>query len=254
MGTGVSSLDGRSVVVTGASSGIGVATARTFAAAGACVTLAARREDRLRDLASQLESSGARVAVARTDMRVEDDVLRLFDLTRQRFGGVDVLVNNAGLGRSAPLSSGPSEAWREMLEVNVLGLCIATREAIKDMDRRQVAGHIVHVSSMAGHRVPGPDSGVYAATKFAVRALTEGLRQELRARQSPIRVSAVSPGYVDTEFAAVFSGSAPDAPPPVRHIKVLAPQDVAAAILWLTSQPPHVQVHDVLLRPTAQKN
>src|SRR5215510_9410159 len=183
MGTGVSRLDGRSVVVTGASSGIGVATARAFAAAGAGVTLAARRED------------------------------RLFDLACQRFGGVDVLVNNAGLGRSAPLSSGSTEAWREMLEVNVLGLCIATREAIRDMDRRQVPGHIVHVSSMAGHRVPGPDSGVYAGTKFAVRALTEGLRQELRARQSSIRVSCVSPGYVDTEFAAVFSGSAPDPPP-----------------------------------------
>jgi NADP-dependent 3-hydroxy acid dehydrogenase YdfG len=102
--------------------------------------------------------------------------------------------------------------------------------------------------------VPGPDSGVYAATKFAVRALTEGLRQELRARQSPIRVSCVSPGYVDTEFAAVFSGSA-DAPAQrSTRLKVLEPEDVAAAILWVVSQPSHVQVHDVLLRPTAQKN
>jgi NADP-dependent 3-hydroxy acid dehydrogenase YdfG len=254
MGTSVSSLDGRSVVVTGASSGIGAATARACAAAGARVMLAARREDRLRDLAAELETSGAQVGVAGTDMRVEDDVLRLFDRARERFGGVDVLVNNAGLGRAAPLSSGATALWREMLEVNVLGLCIATREAIKDLDRRQVAGHIVHVSSMAGHRVPGPDSGVYAATKFAVRALTEGLRQELRARQSPIRVSCVSPGYVDTEFAAVFSGSA-DAPAQrSTRLKVLEPEDVAAAILWVVSQPSHVQVHDVLLRPTAQKN
>ena len=250
----MSNLAGRSVVVTGASSGIGAATARACATAGARVVLAARRHDRLRDLAAQLEASGAEVAVARTDMRVEDDVLRLFDQARARFGGVDVLVNNAGLGRAAPLSSGATESWREMLEVNVLGLCIATREAIKDMERRQVAGHIVHVSSMAGHRVPGPDSAVYAGTKFAVRALTEGLRQELRARQSSIRVSCVSPGYVDTEFAAVFSGSA-DAPAQLaKRLKVLAPEDVAAAILWVASQPPHVEVHDVLLRPTAQKN
>src|SRR5262245_708387 len=254
MGTGVSSLDGRSVVVTGASSGIGVATARTFAAAGACVTLAARREDRLRDLASQLESSGARVAVARTDMRVEDDVLRLFDLTRQRFGGVDVLVNNAGLGRNASISSGPTEAWREMLEVNVLGLCIATREVIQDMDRRGVAGHIVHVSSMAGHRIPGPDSGVYAATKFAVRALTEGLRVELRARDSPIRVTEVSPGYVFTEFAEVFSGRPGADAALAKRLKMLDPEDIAEAIVWIVTRPPHMQVHDVLVRPTAQKN
>jgi NADP-dependent 3-hydroxy acid dehydrogenase YdfG len=249
-----SELTGRSVVVTGASSGIGVATARAFAAAGAHVVLAARREDRLRSLAGELEVAGAKVAVAVTDMRVEDDIVRLFATARERFGGVDVLVNNAGLGRAAPLSSAPSAAWREMLEVNVLGLSIATREAITDMDRRGVAGHIVHVSSMAGHRIPGPGSGMYAATKFAVRALTEGLRQELRARQSRIRVSCLSPGYVDTEFAAVFSGS-PDAPAKLNErLKVLEPEDVAAAILWVVGRPSHVEVHDVLVRPAAQRN
>lgn len=226
-----SDLADRSVVVTGASSGIRVAAVRAFAGAGARVVLAARREDRLRNLAAELEAAGAQVAVAPTDMRIEADIVRLFETARARFGGVDVLVNNAGLGRAAPLSSAPSAAWREMLEVNVLGLSIATREAITDMDRRGVAGHVVHVSSMGGHRVPGPDSGMYAATKFAVRALTEGLRQELRARQSAIRVSCVSPGYVDTAFAAVFSGSS-DAPAKLNErLKVLEPDDVAAAIL-----------------------
>jgi NADP-dependent 3-hydroxy acid dehydrogenase YdfG len=255
MGTGVSEeLRGKSVVVTGASSGIGVATARAFGAAGARVVLAARREDRLRALAEELGASGVEVAVVRTDMRVEEHVLALFGHARERFGGVDVLVNNAGLGRGAPLSSGSTEHWREMLEVNVLGLCIATREAVRDMERRGVAGHVVHVSSMAGHRIPGTGSAVYAATKFAVRALTEGLRRELRERQSPIRVSCVSPGYVDTEFAAVFSGT-PDAPAELaRRLKVLEPDDVAAAILWIVGRPPHVEVHDVLVRPTAQKN
>jgi NADP-dependent 3-hydroxy acid dehydrogenase YdfG len=255
MGAGVSSqVRGRSVVVTGASSGIGVATARAFGAAGARVTLAARREDRLHALGEELGAAGVEVLVVRTDMRVEEQVVSLIARARERFGGVDVLVNNAGLGRAAPLSSAPTAYWREMLEVNVLGLSIATREAVSDMERRGVAGHVVHVSSMAGHRIPGTASGMYAASKFAVRALTEGLRRELRERQSPIRVSAISPGYVDTEFSAVFAG-APGAPADLtRRLKVLEPDDVAAAILWIVGQPPHVEVHDVLVRPTAQKN
>ena len=244
-------LSGRSVVVTGASSGIGAAVARAFVDAGAVVTLAARRVDRLAALAAEL---GTEAAVVQTDLRVESDVVRLIASARERFGGVDVLVNNAGLGRNAPLSTAPSELWREMLETNVLGLAIATREAIQDMDRRGVAGHIVNVSSMAGHRIPGPDSAMYAATKFAVRALTEGLRQELRARDSAIRVAEVSPGYVETEFAEVFSGSAEAAAKQYSRLKVLEPRDVANTILWIVTQPPHVQVHDVLMRPTAQRN
>jgi len=243
-------LDGRSVVVTGASSGIGAAVVRALAAEGARLTIGARRTDRLDGLAREIGAE--RVAVARTDMRVEADVVRLIATARERFGGVDALVNNAGLGRRAPVSSGETELWREMLETNVLGLLIATREAIQDMERRGVAGHVVHVSSMAGHRVPGPDSAVYAGTKFAVRAITEGLRQELRARTSSIRVACVSPGYVDTEFAEVFVG--PGGTPQAPRIMQLTAADVAGAIVWILTQPAHVEVHDVLLRPTAQRN
>jgi 17beta-estradiol 17-dehydrogenase / 3beta-hydroxysteroid 3-dehydrogenase len=245
----MTTLRGRSIVVTGASSGIGAAIVRALAAEGARLTIGARRVERLEALAREL---GGEVAVVGTDMRVEADVLRLVATARERFGGVDALVNNAGLGRQAPVSSAPTELWREMLETNVLGLLIATREAIQDMERRGVAGHVVHVSSMAGHRVPGPDAGVYAGTKFAVRAVTEGLRQELRARQSPIRVSSVSPGQVDTEFSDVFVG--PGNVPAPRGIRQLDAADVARAVVWILAQPSHVEVHDVQVRPTAQRN
>ena len=244
-------LTGKSALVTGASSGIGTETARALAAAGAAVTLAARRADLLERLAAEI---GGEVAVQPADMRREEQILRLFATARERFGGVDILVNNAGLGRAAPLGSAATELWREMLEVNVLGLAIATREAIRDMERRGVAGHVVHVASMAAHRVPSPESGMYAATKFAVRALTEGLRQELRAKKSPIRVTAVSPGHVFTEFADVFSGT-PGAQAAIgARLKILEPRDVAEAILWVVTRPPHMEVHDLLVRPTAQKN
>ena len=243
-------LEGRSVVVTGASSGIGAAVVRTLAAEGARLTIGARRTDRLEALAHEIGPE--RAAVVATDVRVEADVVRLIATARDRFGGVDALVNNAGLGRRAPVSSGSTAHWREMLDTNVLGLLIATREAIQDMERRGVTGHVVNVSSMAGHRVPGPDSAVYAGTKFAVRAITEGLRQELRARSSGIRVSCVSPGYVDTEFAEVFVG--PGGTPQAPRIMQLGAEDVAGAIVWILTQPAHVEVHDVLVRPTAQRN
>lgn len=248
-------LAGRTVLVTGASSGIGAETARALATAGAALVIAARRRDRLDGLAAELERQGAAVLAVAVDMRREDDIVRCFAAARERFGGVDVLVNNAGLGRAAPISSAATELWREMLDVNVLGLAIATREAIRDMERRGTAGHVVNVASMAAHRVPGPESGMYAATKFAVRALTEGVRQELRARQSAIRVSLVSPGYVATEFADVFAGrpGALEALQARLNVKMLEGRDVAEAIVWVLTQPPHVEVHDVLVRPTEQK-
>jgi len=245
-------LDGRVAVVTGASSGIGAATARALAAAGAKMIVSARRDDRLRALAAEIEGKGGEVEVVRADMRVEEEIRAIFEAAARRFGGTDVLVNNAGLGLAAPITTGETEQWRTMLDVNVLGLAIASREAIRNMERRGAAGHVLHVSSMAAHRVPSPDATMYAATKHAVRAITEGMRQELRAKKSPIRVTEISPGYVETEFAEVFSGSAEVASKTYGRFKVLEAGDVARAIVWAVTQPPHVEVHDVLVRPTGQ--
>jgi 17beta-estradiol 17-dehydrogenase / 3beta-hydroxysteroid 3-dehydrogenase len=235
-------------LVTGASAGIGAACVRALHAQGLKVAFCARRGDRLAALEEEL---GERAAGFVTDLRDEDSILRMFKQIRERWGGVDVLVNNAGLGHAAPLASGSTEQWREMLEVNVLALCVCTREALSDMKRRAVAGQVVHISSMASHRVP-PGSGVYSATKFAVRSLTEGLRAELRAEGSDVRVAAISPGYVETEFAANYHRSGEAAAATYGRYPCLQSEDVAEALLYLLGQPAHVQVHDVLMRPTRQ--
>ena len=244
--------NGKVALITGASSGIGQAIARTLFHAGYRLVLAARREDRLEALASELNAP-ARVLTHPTDLRSISSIESLFETVRTQWGGVDVLINNAGLGRFAPLTTGDEELWREMLEVNVLGLCVCTREAVKDMRGRGDQGHVVNISSMAAHRVPG-GSGVYSATKFAVRSLTEGLRLELRAENSKIRVGAISPGFVETEFAEVYHGDPNKAEEAYSRYKVLDAKDIAATCLHLLELPEHVQIHDVLVRPTEQPN
>ena len=236
-------------LITGASSGIGAAVARQLSGAGLRVVLAARREDTLAALAAELGGADRAVAVG-VDLRDEAAILAMFQTIRSQWGGVDVLVNNAGLGHKAPLLAGETAMWREMLEVNILALCVCTREAVRDM-RRTETGQVIHISSMSAHRVP-PGSGVYSATKFAVRSLTEGLRSELRAAGSNIRVAAVSPGYVETEFIEKYHRSADAARDIFERFEVLQADDVAATVLHILEQPEHVQVHDVLMRATAQ--
>ncbi len=250
------SLSGKVVLVTGASSGIGRAVAVDLAADGIKLAICARRVDRLERVAedAQARNAATEVLALPVDLRDEVDIGGMFARIRERWGGVDILVNNAGLGRHAPLLDGPTDDWREMLDVNVLALCICTREAIADMRRRDVAGHVVHVSSMAGHRTP-LESGIYSATKYAVRALTEGLRRELREHNSPIRVSAVSPGFVETEFAKVYAhGDESALDRTYGRYTVLQPKDIAATIRFILTAPPRMQIHDVLVRPTEQRD
>lgn len=239
---------GRVALVTGASSGIGRATARRLGDAGMKVALVARRADRLEALAAELPDAMA----VPTDLRDVASIEAAFAAVRERWGGVDVLVNNAGLGHAVSLVEGDAEKWREMLDVNVLALCVCTSEAIGDMRARGDDGHVIHVSSMAAHRVPH-GSGVYSATKYAVRSLTEGLRQELNELGSGVRVSAVSPGLVETEFAThLHAGDEELARQAYSRFKVLEDVDVAEAVTWVLAAPAHMQVHDVLVRPTAQ--
>ncbi len=239
-------------VITGASSGIGRAIAHRLASEGYVLAICARRRDRLVQLAQDLPLQSSDVLYQAVDLRHEPDIVSFFSRIQDQWGGVDVLVNNAGVGRRASLMQGETAGWQEMLDVNVLALCICTREAIRLMHQQGDRGHIIHISSMSGYRIPGATSSFYAATKFAVRALTEGLRQELRAADSQIKVSAVSPGFVETEFAEKLHQSAEKASELYSRFPVLQPADIAEAVWYLLSQPQHVQVHDILLRPTLQ--
>jgi NADP-dependent 3-hydroxy acid dehydrogenase YdfG len=249
--SGITRWKGKVALVTGASSGIGRATARMLAREGLKVAACARRKDRLDALAAEAADEGHTIASYELDLRDTEAIVRTFDAVRKAWGGVDVLVNDAGLGHHAPLASGATELFREMLEVNVLALAVCTREAVTDMRARGDDGHVIHVSSMAAHRVP-EGSGMYSATKFAVRSLTEGLRKELRELGSDIRVTAVSPGFVETEFAALYHKSEDAAERAYGRYEVLRPEDVAETIRFALSLPRHAQIHDVLVRPTRQ--
>lgn len=245
---------GKVALVTGASSGIGAAIVRRLARAGMHLAICARRKERMEALADEVRGLGVRCLVVATDLRDADQIMDMLAATRAEFGGVDVLVNNAGLGREAPLLDGETDHWRSMLEVNVLALSIFTREAVADMRTRGDDGHVIHISSMAGHRMPkSPTGAFYAATKHAVTALTEGLRRELWHAGSRIRVTAISPGFVETEFAAVFRDD-PTAPAQAYgQFDCIQASEIADLVAHPLGQPPHVQIHDILLRPTRQE-
>ncbi len=242
---------GRTALITGASSGIGAAVAIRLLAEEMQVVACARRQDRVAAVLAAADPAGEKSLALACDVRDEAAVQGAFAAARARFGGVDVLVNNAGLGHAAPLAEGRVDEWREMLDVNVLGLCICTREALADMRRRGARGQIIHIGSMAGQRVP-PGAGLYAATKHAVRALTESLRMELHAAGDPIRVGEISPGFVETGFAAHYHKSAAKAQETYSQFTVLTADDVAEAVVYMLGCPDHVQVHDILMRPSAQ--
>ena len=238
-------------LVTGASSGIGRAIATRLAAAGLHVVLAARRRARLEALHSELQAASLESTCVELDVRDEASVQACMAAVRRQAGGLHVLVNNAGLGYGESLLEGSTERFREMLEVNVLGLCVVTREGIALMREHGQEGHVFNLGSLSGHRIP-PGSNLYGATKFAVRSLTESLRRELLEAALPIRVTSISPGYVETEFHKRYYGSQRKSEQLYSSYKVLEPNDVADALLYALHTPAHVQVHDLLLRPSAQ--
>ena len=240
-------LAGKTAVVTGASSGIGEATVRLLASEGCNVALAARREDRLRALVTEL---GENALAAPTDVTDPAACAALVARTVERFGSVEILVNNAGLGRYGSIVDGDPEDWRLMFDVNVLGALYTTRAALHQM-LRQGAGDVVFVSSLAGRRVPRADGTVYAATKHAITAVAEGLRMDMR--EKGIRVINVEPGLVRTEFPESSYPSAEDFYAE-KGYSPLEAEDIAAAVLYAVEQPARASVNEVVVRPTRQPN
>ena len=189
-------IEGKVVVITGASSGLGEATARLLSAQGATVVLGARRVDRIVALADELVRGGGQALALRTDVTRSADVQRLVDGAVEKYGRIDVMINNAGLMPSSPLERLKIDDWDRMIDVNIKGVLYGIAAALPHMQARK-SGHIVNVSSVAGHKVRA-GTAVYSATKHAVRVLTEGLRQEVKAYN--IRTTIVSPGTVATEL------------------------------------------------------
>lgn len=246
---------GRVALVTGASAGIGASICKSLVAAGMKVVGAARNVDRIQTMAQELAKEPGTLIPVKCDLTKDAEILSMFERIKNDFGGVDVCINNAGMSWNHSLLEGTPKEWREMLDLNVVALCLCTKEAVASMRERGVDdGHIFHINSLSGHRVAGRNSThFYTATKFAVTALVEGLRQELVAAKTHIRVTSISPGLVETEFAYRMNKDNPSlAKDLYSSIKCLEGEDVAASVVYALSTPQHVQIHDIMMRPTEQ--
>ena len=242
-------IEGKVVVITGASSGLGESTARHLAELGATVVLGARRVDRIDALARELTAKGQPALAVQTDVTDRVQVQRLVDAAIARFGRIDVMINNAGLMPHSPLERLKIDDWDRMIDVNLKGVLYGIAAALPPM-QAQKSGHIINVSSVAGHKVR-PGGAVYSATKHAVRALSEGLRQEVKPYN--IRTTVISPGAVDTELPN--SITEPDVAANMRKIyEVAVPADAfARAVAYAMGQPDDIDINEILFRPTKQE-
>ncbi|XP_035913975.1 farnesol dehydrogenase-like [Anopheles stephensi] len=239
---------GKVAIVTGASSGIGAATVQALARAGMTVVGLARRAERVEELKKSLPPDvGSRIHAFRCDVTSEESIVNAFGAVERQLGGVDVLINNAGVSKQSCtlLTPGNSDDLRTVLDTNVMGLVLCTREAFQSMKRRQIAGHIVNINSILGHKyVPFPNLNLYMASKYAVTAITETLRNDLRNEGTKVKVTSISPGIVRTEMIPEGNQFA-DTP-------MLDAEDIVGAILYALGTPAHVQVHEVIIKPVGE--
>lgn len=244
-------LNNRMVFITGASAGIGKACAEAFAKSGANLILAARRIERIEEIANGLSREfGTRAKCLKLDVRDFKEVKESIESLKNVWEKIDVLINNAGLARGFDkIYEGKIENWNEMIETNIKGLLYVTRLVLPGMVERR-SGHIINIGSVAGHETY-PNGNVYSATKFAVNGLSQSIRLDVL--DKGIRVSSVDPGLVETEFSEVrFSGDSERAKKVYEGLKPLTPEDVAEVVLFCANRPANVNINDVVLTPLAQ--
>ncbi|XP_067014721.2 farnesol dehydrogenase [Anabrus simplex] len=253
---------GRVALVTGASAGIGATVAYQLQDHGVHVVAVARRADKIEEAVAKAKQDAksrgryhetrakpGKLYAKKCDVSKEEDILALFKWIKETLGGVDILINNAALGKDTGLTAAPTEDWKIQLDLNILGLAICTREAVQNMRARGVDdGHIIHIGSVVGHQVRRHDNTMYSATKHAVLALTEGLRKDFVEHKSNMKVSCVSPGVVSTEFLK----NLPTYVEEVRKLPCLYSEDVGEAVLYALGTPPHVQIHEIIIKPVGE--
>lgn len=243
-------MEGKVVVITGASSGLGAATARLLSEQGALLALGARRKDRIDALTDELSGELGKTIAVQMDVTQREQVKHLVDTAVKEYGRIDVMINNAGLMPQSLLESLKIDDWDRMIDVNIKGVLYGIAAALPYM-KEQKAGHIINVSSVAGHKV-GPGGAVYSATKHAVRALSEGLRQEVKPYN--IRTTVISPGAVATELPDSVTDPAVIGRIRKLYEEVAIPADsFARAVAFAISQPDDVDINEILFRPTRQE-
>jgi NADP-dependent 3-hydroxy acid dehydrogenase YdfG len=243
-------IEGKVIIITGASSGLGEAAARHLSSLGATLALGARRADRIEALARELTDNGGRALAVPTDVTRYPEVQRLADAAMQNYGRIDVLINNAGLMPQSPLERRKIDDWNRVIDVNIKGVLYGIAAVLPTMQKRK-SGHIINVSSVAGHKVRA-GGAVYAATKHAVRVISEGLRIEVKPYD--IRTTVISPGAVDSELTD--SITEPDVAQNIKtfYAQVAIPADsFARAVAFAIAQPPEVDINEILYRPTRQE-
>ncbi|XP_072397517.1 farnesol dehydrogenase-like [Diabrotica undecimpunctata] len=241
---------GKIAIVTGASSGIGAGIVEKLVEEGLTVVGLARRVDMMDQLKKKLTEKSGKFYPLECDLSLESNILTCFDYVSKNLGPIYVLINNAGCLTKQNLCEGTTEVWKKVIDVNLLGLCIATREAIKSMKENEIDGQIIHINSITGHwniRIDGLN--IYPATKYAITSLAQTLRKELSKTKTKIKVTSLSPGLVNTEIFAV-GGMTNYADSLIQEeVPALSPRDIADAVTYILSTPPHVNISELIIQP-----